>query len=73
MAFGSKRLFDVVGRNPLFSFQLMDAVCDVRTIAARHKMESVTKVVAIDQTGQACSDQFGPELVSGVVAWGRCT
>lgn len=71
MAFGTQRLFDIVGRNPLFSFQPMEAVCDPRTIAAQHKMASVTQVFAIDLTGQACADQFGGELYGGVAAQGE--
>lgn len=71
LAFGTQRLFDIVGRNPLFSFQPMEAVCDPRTIAAQHRMVSVTQVFAIDLTGQACADQFGGELYGGVAAQGE--
>ena len=71
LAFGTQRLFDIVGRNPLFSFQPMEAVCDPRTIAAQHCMVSVSQVFAIDLTGQACADQFAGELYGGVAAQGE--
>ncbi|MBL8287789.1 MAG: GNAT family N-acetyltransferase [Rubrivivax sp.] len=71
LAFGTRRLFGIAGRNPLFSFQPMEAVCDPQTIAAQHKMVSVTQVFAIDLTGQACADQFGGELYGGVAAQGE--
>ncbi len=69
-AFGTKRLFEIVDRNPLFSFQPIEVVCDPYTIAEQHRMVSVTQVFAIDLTGQACSDQFGGEFYGGLAAQG---
>jgi len=69
-AFGSRRLFDLVDRNPLFSFEPMEAVCHPNTVSAQHKMVSVTQVFAIDLSGQACSDQFNGEFYSGIAAQG---
>ena len=43
MAMGSRRLYDLIDRNPLFSFQPIDAVCDPVAIAAQHRMVSVTQ------------------------------
>lgn len=67
-AFGSRRLFEIVDRNPLFSFQPIEVVCQPATIAAQHKMVSVTQVFAIDLSGQACADQFDGEFYGGIVA-----
>ena len=69
-AFGTRRLFDIVDRNPLFSFQPIETVCHPYTIAAQHRMVSVTQVFAIDLTGQACSDQFEGEFYGGLAAQG---
>lgn len=69
-AFGSRRLFDIIDRNSLFSFQPMETVCHPYTIAAQHKMVSVTQAFAVDLTGQACSDQFNGEFYSGIAAQG---
>ena len=69
-AFGSRRLLELVDRNPLFSFEPMEAVCHPYTVSAQHKMVSVTQVFAIDLSGQACSDQFNGEFYSGIGAQG---
>ncbi len=70
-AIGSKRLYDLIDRNPLFSFQPIDVVSDPATIAAQHKMVSVTQVFALDLTGQVCVDQLAGEFYSGIAAQGE--
>ncbi|MFO1316506.1 MAG: GNAT family N-acetyltransferase [Burkholderiales bacterium] len=70
-AIGGKRLYDLVDRNPLFSFQPIDVVCHPVTIAAQHRMVSVTQAFAIDLTGQVCVDQLGGEFYSGIAAQGE--
>lgn len=69
-AFGSRRLFEIIDRNSLFSFQPMEAVCHPYTVSAQHKMVSVTQAFAVDLTGQACSDQFDGEFYGGIAAQG---
>lgn len=70
-AMGSRRLYDLIDRNPLFSFQPIDVVCDAATIAAQHRMVSVTQAFAVDLTGQVCADQLAGELYSGIAAQGE--
>jgi acyl-CoA hydrolase/RimJ/RimL family protein N-acetyltransferase len=70
-AMGTRRLYDLIDRNPLFSFQTIDAVCDVDVIAAQHKMVSVTQAFAIDLTGQVCADQFNGNFYGGLAAQGE--
>lgn len=65
-AMGSKRLYELIDGNPLFSFQPVDAVCDAWTIARQHRMVSVTQAFAIDLSGQACVDQYRGEFYGGV-------
>jgi len=65
-AMGTRALYDLIDRNPLFSFQPIDAVCQPAVIAAQHRMVSVTQAFAIDLTGQVCSDQFAGEFYGGV-------
>ena len=67
-AMGSRRLYDLIDRNPLFSFQPIEVVCNAQTIAAQHKMVSVTQAFALDLTGQVCADQFNGEFYSGLAA-----
>lgn len=69
-AMGSRKLYEIIDRNPLFSFQPIDAVCHPYTVAAQHKMVSVTQAFAVDLTGQVCSDQFGGEFYGGIAAQG---
>jgi acyl-CoA hydrolase/RimJ/RimL family protein N-acetyltransferase len=70
-AMGTQRLYDLINRNPMFSFQPMDVVAFPDTIAAHTKMVSVTQAFAIDLTGQVCSDQFAGEFYSGIAAQGE--
>lgn len=70
LAFGSRRLYETVDRNSLFSFAPMDVVCHPATIAAQHRMVAISQVFAIDLTGQACSDQFAGEFYGGIGAMG---
>jgi acyl-CoA hydrolase/RimJ/RimL family protein N-acetyltransferase len=67
-AMGTKRLYDLIDRNPLFSFQPIEAVCNADVIAAQHKMVSVTQAFAIDLTGQVCADQFNGNFYGGLAA-----
>jgi GNAT superfamily N-acetyltransferase len=67
-AMGSRRLYELVDGNPLFSFQPIQAVCDPATLALQHKLVSVTQAFAIDLTGQVCADQFNGEFYGGVGA-----
>jgi RimJ/RimL family protein N-acetyltransferase len=63
---GTKRLYDFIHQNPLFSFQPIDYVCDPTVIAQNNQMVSVTQAFAIDLMGQVCADQFEGEFYSGV-------
>ncbi|MBI3524185.1 MAG: GNAT family N-acetyltransferase [Betaproteobacteria bacterium] len=70
-AMGSRRLYDLIDRNPLFSFQPIEVVADINTIAAQHKMVSVTQAFAVDLTGQVCADQVNGDFYSGLAAQGE--
>ena len=70
-AMGSRRLYDLIDRNPLFSFQPIEVVCHPGTIAAQHKMVSVTQAFAVDLTGQVCADQFEGDFYGGIAAQGE--
>jgi acyl-CoA hydrolase/predicted N-acetyltransferase YhbS len=70
-AVGTRRLYDLIDRNPLFSFQPIDVVAHPATIAAQHQMVSVTQAFAIDLTGQVCADQLDGEFYGGIAAQGE--
>lgn len=63
---GTRRLYDLIDNNPLFSFYPIEYVCDPSIISKNRKMVSVTQALAIDLMGQVCSDQFEGELYSGI-------
>jgi acyl-CoA hydrolase/GNAT superfamily N-acetyltransferase len=63
---GTRRLYDLIDNNPVFSFHPIEYVSDPAVIASNYKMVSVTQAWSIDLMGQVCSDQFEGELYSGV-------
>ncbi|MEJ6001730.1 GNAT family N-acetyltransferase [Paucibacter soli] len=67
-AMGSRRLYELIDRNPMFSFQPIEAVCDAWTLGAQHQLVSVTQAFAVDLTGQVCVDQFQGDFYGGVAA-----
>ncbi|MEJ6007872.1 GNAT family N-acetyltransferase [Paucibacter sp. AS339] len=67
-AMGSRRLYDLLDRNPMFSFQPIEAICDAWTLGSQHKLVSVTQAFAVDLTGQVCVDQYQGDFYSGVAA-----
>jgi len=70
-AIGTRRLYDLLDRNSLFSFQPIETVCHPYTLSMQHKLVSVTQAFAIDLTGQVCSDEFGGEFYGGLAAQGE--
>lgn len=67
-AVGSRRLYDLIDHNPLFSFHPIDQVCEPATLAAQHKLVSVTQAFAIDLTGQVCTDHDAGSFYGGMAA-----
>jgi acyl-CoA hydrolase/RimJ/RimL family protein N-acetyltransferase len=63
---GTRRLYEYVDRNPLFSFCPIDYVCDPAVITSNHKMVSVSQAFAIDLMGQVCADQYKGQFYGGV-------
>lgn len=63
---GTRRLYDLIDGNPLFSFQSIERVSAIDTIARQHKMVSVNQACAVDLTGQVCTDQFAGQFCGGV-------
>ena len=63
---GTKRLYDLVHRNPLFGFYPLEYVCNPFNISRNTRMVSVSQAFAVDLTGQICADQFEGEFYGGV-------
>jgi acyl-CoA hydrolase/RimJ/RimL family protein N-acetyltransferase len=63
---GTRRLYDMVHRNPLFAVHPLEHVCNPFLIARNNKVVSVSQAFAIDLTGQVCADQFQGEFYGGI-------
>ncbi|MEE8399783.1 MAG: acetyl-CoA hydrolase/transferase C-terminal domain-containing protein, partial [Desulfobacterales bacterium] len=62
----TRRLYDFIDHNPMFSFHPIEFVCDPANISRNRKMVSVSQAWAVDLNGQVCTDQLDGELYSGV-------
>lgn len=63
---GTRKLYDLIDRNPFFSIQAIERVSDIHAISQQHKMVSVSQACSVDLTGQICSDQFEGRFCGGV-------
>jgi acyl-CoA hydrolase/GNAT superfamily N-acetyltransferase len=63
---GTERLYRLIDRNPAFSFQPIEYVCNPAVIAANRAFVSVSQAFAIDLTGQVCADQYEGEFYGGL-------
>ncbi|RUM47442.1 MAG: 4-hydroxybutyrate CoA-transferase [Desulfocapsa sp.] len=63
---GSKKLYDFVDDNPLFSFRPTEYVNDSYVIGKQNRMVSINMALEIDLTGQVCSDSEDGVFYSGV-------
>jgi acyl-CoA hydrolase/GNAT superfamily N-acetyltransferase len=64
--FGTRKLYDFIDNNKMFSFKRTEYVNDVMIIGQQNKMVTVNTAIEIDLTGQACSDSLGTEFKSGI-------
>lgn len=63
---GTRKLYDLIDRNPFFSLQAIERVSNIHVISQQHKMVSVSQACSVDLTGQICSDQFEGQFCGGV-------
>jgi acyl-CoA hydrolase/GNAT superfamily N-acetyltransferase len=63
---GTKKLYDLVDQNPLFSFRPTEYVNDSYIISCQRKMVSINMALEIDLTGQVCADSQGEKFYSGI-------
>ncbi len=63
---GTKRLYEYIHRNPLFSFQPTEYVNDPYVIGRQRKMVAINTALEIDLTGQVCADSLGSRFFSGI-------
>ena len=63
---GTKKLYDYIDNNPVFSFQPTEYVNDPFIIAQQHKQIAINVALEIDLTGQVCADSLGSKFYSGI-------
>ena len=66
LAIGTRRLYDFVDNNPLFSFNPTEYVNDPLVIGRQNKMVAINTALEVDLTGQVCADSLGTSFYSGV-------
>jgi len=62
---GSKKTFAFIDNNPFVEFHPSDYVNDPFVIAQNDKMVAINSAIAVDITGQVCSDSMGRSIYSG--------
>ncbi len=65
-ALGTRRLYEYVDDNPIFSFNPTEYVNDPFVISRQNKMVAINTALEIDLTGQVCSDSLGTRFYSGI-------
>ena len=65
-AMGTRRLYDTINNNPLFSFESTEYVNDPARISAQARMTAINSALEVDLTGQVCADSLGAEFYSGL-------
>lgn len=63
---GSKKLYNYIHDNPLFSFRPTDYVNDANVIGKHNNMVTINMALEIDLTGQVSSDSEGGNFYSGI-------
>jgi acyl-CoA hydrolase/GNAT superfamily N-acetyltransferase len=63
---GSRKLYDFINDNPLFSFRPTEYVNDSNIIGKQSRMVSINLALEVDLTGQVCSDSVGGKFFSGI-------
>jgi acyl-CoA hydrolase/RimJ/RimL family protein N-acetyltransferase len=63
---GTRKLYDFIDNNPLFSFRPTEYVNDPYIIGRQHKMVAINMALEVDLTGQVCADSIGTQFYSGI-------
>lgn len=65
-AMGTKRLYDYIDDNPLFSFHPTEHVNNPFVISQQTKQVAINVALEVDLTGQVCADSLGTKFYSGI-------
>lgn len=65
-ALGTKKLYEYVDNNPMFSFHPTEYVNDSFLIGRHENMVAINVALEVDLTGQVCADSLGEKFFSGI-------
>ncbi len=65
-AIGTRKLYDYIDDNPLFSFHPTEHVNDPVVIAQQYRQVAINMALEVDLTGQVCADSLGSRFYSGI-------
>jgi GNAT superfamily N-acetyltransferase len=63
---GTRKVYDYIDNNPLFSFHPTEYVNDPFVISQQHKQVAINVALEVDLTGQVCADSLGTRFYSGI-------
>ncbi|UCF06268.1 MAG: GNAT family N-acetyltransferase [bacterium] len=63
---GTRKLYDYIDNNPLFSFRPTEYVNDPFVIGSQNRMVAINVALEVDLTGQVCADSLGTRFYSGI-------
>ncbi|KPK75593.1 MAG: 4-hydroxybutyrate CoA-transferase [Phycisphaerae bacterium SM23_30] len=63
---GTRKLYDYIDNNPLFSFRPTEYVNNPFIISKLPKMVAINVALEVDLTGQVCADSLGTNFFSGI-------
>jgi acyl-CoA hydrolase/RimJ/RimL family protein N-acetyltransferase len=63
---GTRKLYDYIDDNPLFSFRPTEYVNDPVLISQQNRMVAINVALEVDLTGQVCADSLGTKFYSGI-------
>jgi GNAT superfamily N-acetyltransferase/acyl CoA:acetate/3-ketoacid CoA transferase beta subunit len=63
---GTRKLYDYIDNNPLFSFRPTEYVNDPFIIGSLNRMVAINVALEVDLTGQVCADSLGTSFYSGI-------
>ena len=63
---GTKKLYDFIDNNEMFSFRRTEYVNDPMVIGQQNKMVAINAALEVDLTGQVCADSLGTQFISGI-------
>lgn len=66
LCMGTRKLYDYIDGNPIFSFRTAEYVSDPYLISQQHNMVAISVALEVDLAGQVCANSFGAEFFSSM-------